>query len=167
MRYPLAMSSARNRYPVVLLICALVVSTPFIWMFWPTVFTAVFNSVGMDGGHLNVYKGDIIFFLGSMRSALEIYRSDHETFPKDIYGSDFYGRYFFESNIHRLRRGLRPGLPPEQHLWPSKKIRMEREKIYADSGQWIYINDPNSPNFGTFYIDCTHQDYDDHVWNTY
>ena len=104
-------------------------------------------------------------YLSAMRSALNIYQSDHKTYPTEIYSPAFYGRYFFESNL--LPRNVRPGLPPEQHFWPSKAIRSEPRRISLDSGQWVYINNPESPEFGVFYLDCTHQDYAGRTWSSY
>ncbi len=39
----------------------------------------------------------------------------------------------------------------------SREIIYYPSKITRDSGHWAYVNIPD-PNFGVFYIDCSHTD---------
>ncbi|OGR65942.1 MAG: hypothetical protein A2X31_01200 [Elusimicrobia bacterium GWB2_63_22] len=51
----------------------------------------------------------------------------------------------------------------------TKEIAFYDQPAASDSGKWAYINNPASPGFGSFYIDCTHENWDGHgeSWSSY
>ena len=68
--------------------------------------------------------------------------------------------------------------PGRKELWDTRLKLYEHRSTKAinayasaearDTGNWAYVNDPASPDFGRFYIDCTHTDqYHGLAWSTY
>lgn len=49
----------------------------------------------------------------------------------------------------------------------TREIRFARSTELADSGKWLYVNDPQDPFFGMLRIDCTHTDSRGLSWSAY
>jgi hypothetical protein len=52
---------------------------------------------------------------------------------------------------------------------PTRELLLLGGAAPTDSGKWAYVNDPASPDFGKFFIDCTHPVYPGmaETWSTY
>jgi hypothetical protein len=97
--------------------------------------------------------------LGAIRSALSIYYGDHGKYPEslDVIVND--PRY----NLHPLPRADvwfdLPGAGIRRAHWYRDSAQV---KYFAsagdadDSGGWGYVNDSHSPDFGTVFVNCTH-----------
>ena len=105
------------------------------------------------------FKGD----LGAIRSALSIFYGDKE------------GLYPSDPNTELIPKYM--SQIPEIHLehhQASKTIRIitqfngkDLKSAVEDTGRWTYVGDPASPNFGSIFIDCSHNDAKDRVWHQY
>ncbi len=54
-----------------------------------------------------------------------------------------------------------PGAAFSDGLFPhpsSDEVVYYSSVTAGDTGKWAYVNDPSCPEFGTVFIDCTHQD---------
>ena len=111
---------------------------------------AIFSSMG----HLihSATDGQSIGNLKGLRNRIGIYKKAHGTPPLAI-------------------DSLAPGhmsliLASSGHP-RSGGVRYASTLDIKDSGQWLYVNDPKSKNFGTLIIDCTHQDEKGTPWSAY
>ncbi len=95
--------------------------------------------------------------LGSIRTALSIYYADNE----GVYPSD-------------LDPLMRPGSKYVTRVLPlytgahgeRNSVRYSAERgADSDTGAWGYVND--GPEIGTVWVDCSHTDSKNHLWNSY
>lgn len=102
-------------------------------------------------------EGSTVAKLGSLRSALSIYYADND----DLFPSD-------------LDPLLRPGnryLPRSPSAYTGAHGERGGVQYSAarssdtDTGSWGYATDP--PDAGTVWVDCTHTDSKNKVWNQY
>lgn len=95
--------------------------------------------------------------LGAIRSALSIYYGDMEgVYPEDPAVLTVNGKYM--STIPRAKT---------IHHKDSADIVLYPDGVSLDTGGWGYVNDPDSSNMGSLFIDCTHTDMRGRVWTEY
>jgi hypothetical protein len=103
--------------------------------------------------------------LGAIRSALSIYYGDREgLYPSDLAQLTAGGKY-----LARI-----PSLEVAGHKKSSEvriltRVRDQKdlEAQLKDTGQWLYVADPDSSLFGTVVIDCRHSDSRGGPWFRY
>ena len=91
-----------------------------------------------------------------MRSALNIYYGDHEGVypetPEAVLGSPM--PVLWDPRI----TGPHP---------PTNKVELVKSRELRDTGNWAYVNDPKSEDYGLLFIDCTHTDDRGKSWSEY
>ncbi|MBI4679530.1 MAG: RDD family protein [Elusimicrobia bacterium] len=99
--------------------------------------------------------------LGAIRSALAIYYGDMEgQYPTELDALTVGGKYLVVLPVAKT-----PPLHPDSNRvygFPSRS-----QASSSDSGGWAYVNNPQDPDFGSVWVDCTHQDSKGTVWNAY
>ena len=98
--------------------------------------------------------------LASMRSGLRLYYAAHEgTYPPRIEPLSEDGEIM--KSVPELWSGENDGVNFPGRRQPHPATREARNASVLtpeDSGLWGYVNDPESPQFGALFIDCTHTD---------
>lgn len=102
--------------------------------------------------------------LGDIRQALIRYKRDMGKFPKKIKALVKGGRYlrvvpFAMLSEHERSRKVR--------VLKEVKDQAALDAQVKDTGQWLYVADPESDFFGTVKVDCTHTDSRGMRWNGY
>lgn len=95
--------------------------------------------------------------LATMRSVLQVYYSDNQIYPKDNLSS-LVPKYI--STIPSIK------LPNTNHPETSY-VKISSDTFVEDTGNWLYVNDENSQNWGKIIIDCAHQDLKGNIWSSY
>lgn len=91
--------------------------------------------------------------LGAVRSALSIYYSDMEgQYPRRV-DANLFPKYM--EKLPRTAALFRNGRI--LHL-PTDRVSHFPSVEAQDQDGWAYVDDPASPDFGTFFINCTHLD---------
>lgn len=119
-----------------------------VYAFWIALNTFQFNAYLMIAGS---NEKATISNLGSIRSALSIYKLDME------------GRYPLELTalipkyINKLpkTKAITSEGSRIVHV-PSNKVASSKRLEPNDLGGWGYVSDPASPEFGSVFINCTH-----------
>ncbi|MBI2069298.1 MAG: type II secretion system protein [Elusimicrobia bacterium] len=106
--------------------------------------------------------------LSAIRSALSIYYSDSEGMPPlDI------DALFANSKYLKSQDALDCIIPafsdvgnPGHHNTGGDEVNSVEFSSTVDTGNWKYINNNTSINWGHFYIGCAHNDSKSVIWNT-
>ncbi|MFC1680151.1 type IV pilin protein [Elusimicrobiota bacterium] len=97
--------------------------------------------------------------LGAVRSALSIYYGDMEgVYPQDPNELTVDGKY-----LGSMPRAKTPNLHPDS----SQIALIPSPQALTDEGGWAYVNNPMSPDFGSFFINCSHTDSKGSLWSSY
>jgi len=97
--------------------------------------------------------------LTTMRSTLNIYYSDNNSYPKDNLNS-LIPKYIPKIPTVKL---INTNHPENNYV----KIASDINTAIDDTGGWAYINDETSGTFGKILINCTHMDLKGNVWSSY
>lgn len=97
--------------------------------------------------------------LGAVRSGLSVHYGDLEgEYPYHPFALTAGGKYLEK---------LPPAKTPNYHA-DSNRVRLVASAAgLTDEGGWAYNPDPASPNWGTFYVNCTHTDTKGGAWSAY
>ena len=103
------------------------------------------SSIRSSNSHVTLGK------LGGARSVLGFYYEKNKKYPISLdeakrFAADF-GGWPKPRDLCYSSSGCPHG-PPKWVVRDAKTI--------TDSGDWVYVNNPKSPDFGLAYIDCTH-----------
>ncbi|MFA6434128.1 MAG: hypothetical protein WCW52_05480 [Elusimicrobiales bacterium] len=106
-------------------------------------------------GYLNhsMNSAEVIRKLSGIRMAGGLFRLEKGRPPSGI------GELISSGNLEAA-----PELKLRMHR-TSSKVRNASVLTVADTGGWAYVNDPKSPDYGTFFIDCSHTDEKDRYWS--
>ncbi|MFC1679726.1 hypothetical protein ACFL2T_05900 [Elusimicrobiota bacterium] len=104
--------------------------------------------------------------LGAIRSALMIYYGDMRgVYPLTLEALTTNGMY-----LSRIPEAAAfPHHAPTDRSEPYKSLPWKRgsKEPSRDTGAWGYVADPESEEFGTVFIDCTHADTKGNPWTHY
>jgi len=96
---------------------------------------------------------------GSVRSAIGIYYGDNSAFPTDDLSCLTEAKRYID-NLPVVKL---PGTvhPENRHV----SVGASTAAAITDTGGWAYVNDPDSPSYGTLLINCTHEDSKGKRWD--
>jgi hypothetical protein len=115
----------------------------FGFVVWPQ-FAALLKYAAENG-----QRGDA----ARVRAELETFREKHAAYPVKAEDLAEMLRSLDIKPLWRARLVKFPHPPTSDIVfYPGKEIR--------DSGKWAYVNDPSSPDYGDFYVDCSHRTAD-------
>jgi hypothetical protein len=103
--------------------------------------------------------------LGTMRSALLIYSQDNHDYPASLIDTAITSS-FPNHSIPKIVIVTTEGQPH----WYSKSDRISLFNSLHDAddaGDWGYVNNPSSPDYGKVFINCTHLDLWQKPWNNH
>ncbi|OGR80184.1 MAG: hypothetical protein A2X32_05960 [Elusimicrobia bacterium GWC2_64_44] len=99
--------------------------------------------------------------LTSLRSTLNIYYGANHTFPSDNLATlTDNGTY-----ISVIPPAKLPNTPHMDSIAVS--VGASTMAALTDAGGWAYVNDPESPAFGTLFVNCSHADRNSAAWNSH
>lgn len=118
---------------------------------------------------LKAQEGSAKANLGALRSALAIHYGDTEgQYPKDL--SELVPKTLREMPELKLAdhppTGEVTAYGNEACVAGGSGGQIEGSRL-QDSGKWGYVNDPNSPCWGSLFVDCTHADSSGKSWFSY
>lgn len=108
------------------------------------------SSEGMTRGNLR-----------AIHSALRTYYEDTKgKYPTDDLSSlTIDGKYL--SSVPKAK-------PSPHHPYSNAvSVGSDPSSAITDTGGWAYVNDPKSPLWGSFFVNCTHTDSRGKVWSSY
>lgn len=95
----------------------------------------------------------IIKKLSGLRMAVILFKLEKKRYPAD------FKEVLINGNLEAI-----PEIKLNMHVH-RKTIKQVDEIKYKDTGTWVYVNNPKSPNFGTVFIDCVHKDPKGRYWS--
>ena len=96
--------------------------------------------------------------LSFLRSALSVYYGDNISYPTDDLDSLVSANKYLDT-LPLIN------LPGTNHPENRHVTLVTGGALVTDSGGWAYINDPQSKEWGTVLVNCTHQDSKGKNWN--
>jgi hypothetical protein len=98
---------------------------------------------------------EVIRKLSGLRMALALYALEHKTPPIS-----------FEETLREGKLETSPGLKLPRHFG-SAAVRNAASFKIKDTGIWSYVNNPEDPDFGLLFIDCSHLDEKGRYWSEF
>lgn len=103
--------------------------------------------------------------LGMIRAALSVYYGDHQgIYPQKV--EELLPQYM-GSVPPILLPGTGHSASVQVLVLTQVKDEADLRSQLKDSGQWVYVADPYSPERGMFLIDCIHSDLKGNPWSRY
>ena len=99
--------------------------------------------------------------LASVRIRLEEEKQARGAYPSDAAAVEALAAASSAEGLWKTKLNIYEHPPTNSvNYYPSFEAR--------DTGAWAYVNAPASPDFGRFYIDCTHMDQErGYIWSSY
>ncbi|OIO05254.1 MAG: hypothetical protein COX65_09590 [Elusimicrobia bacterium CG_4_10_14_0_2_um_filter_56_8] len=110
--------------------------------------SAYFISYGMP-------PADVVRKLSGLRLSLELYRQQYKRLPAS-----------FEETLRAGTLEAPPELKLSGHL-KRASVKDTGAMVIKDTGGWAYVNNPQDPDFGLLYIDCSHKDLKGRFWSEF
>ena len=97
--------------------------------------------------------------LSSLRSVLSIYYGSNTFYPSDDLACLIEdGRYISQIPPTKLSGA---GHADSRNI----SVGASTAAALTDAGGWAYVNDPDSPSYGTLFINCSHADLSGRAWD--
>ncbi len=98
-------------------------------------------------------EAEIVRKLSAVRLALTLYNVNHNKKPATPY--------------ELIKAGYLEDIPVLKLRWkmPSNEVELMDSMSIKNTGRWAYVKNPNSPDFGLFYIDSAASDRKGRPWS--
>ena len=148
---PTTRSSRRLKYFSVVVIITLILATTY--SIWPRVGNRVIAQHD---------AGNTLGALGHVSSAIAIYREDHAgQYPNRL--EDLIPKYL--QSVPAVKITFPEAWAGTGSHPLSSRVQYASSTQADDTGGWIYVNDPTSPDVGKVIVNCTHTDFRGRPWN--